>query len=92
MPKLRLNDEYAMEQKGTGYHVFAYFEDEGEIHKDLYAGSVTLDETAMAALADFFCGNVGGGCDFLKDTQKERDEARAELLAQKKMNEFNHPV
>jgi hypothetical protein len=42
----RLSDEYAVKPTGVGFHIFARIQDIGEIIKDPYAGSVTLDEAS----------------------------------------------
>lgn len=49
-----LSDEYAAQKTLYGIHVFPYFEDGGEIHEDLHAGSVMLKDHAIAALAEKF--------------------------------------
>ena len=47
---MKLNGELAIGESGTGWLLFAYFDDVDGIRKNTRAGSVFLDEDAIKAL------------------------------------------
>jgi len=73
--KIRLNKEYVVEQiPNVGWHIFAYFENEGRIHQDQQAGSIVLDEDGMMTLVLAFCDTIGGYDLWQGPWEKERND------------------
>lgn len=68
---IRLDDEMAARVLGDGqWYIFAYEDDEGEIHEMIRASHVILSELACMNLTDAICRRAGD-CDLLKDTKKD---------------------
>jgi len=64
---IRLSGELAVTTtNGSLFAVFAYDDDQGEVHQNIRAGSVTLDEFEAAELASFICKWLGD-CDMCQD-------------------------
>lgn len=68
---VRLDDETAARPLSNGqWYIFAYEDDEGEIHEMKRASHLVLSELACMNLTDAICARTEG-CGMFKDLQKE---------------------
>lgn len=68
---IRLDNETAARPLDNGeWYIFAYEDDQGEIHEMIRAGHLVLSEVACAEFAAAIC-DLGDGCDLLKDLLKD---------------------